>query len=209
MEMEQQRRKKISNLRQCRFRHGPDRVQCGADPDRRAVGQCGQALGPGLHAAIAEPLLDRVERPVSLGIESATQVARVQQVIGSRFLRGLHQGETHLVRVGIAATRAIMVRVEFTDHRHPGQCHLREDGAGELAIGVGIELGGDGTSDPARSRTFPGRPESPRSARWNAWRVRWRPGSTTPSSRSSSSSGRRRSVRSRSGRRHLESDPRG
>src|SRR4029450_836241 len=73
------RRRKISKLGQCCFWYGPDRVQCGPDPGRRAVGQCANALAPRRHAAVAEPLLHRIEGTVPVAVEAATEVTGVQQ----------------------------------------------------------------------------------------------------------------------------------
>ena len=63
----------------CVGRDRPHRVDRGADPQARSLGQRGDPGGPGVGVAVGEPALDAVQRQVAGAVEAAGEVAGVEQ----------------------------------------------------------------------------------------------------------------------------------
>ncbi|OPZ51803.1 MAG: hypothetical protein BWY91_02578 [bacterium ADurb.BinA028] len=126
-------------------RHGPDRVDRRAPTKQFGLLDAGGAGGPGLDAAVAEPLLHTVERQVPLGGEPTLQVEGVQQGQSDPDLvRCPGQGSAHGVGVGVArAARTVVQVVVFADHGDAGQRHLGEGGPGQSEIEIGVEAFSD------------------------------------------------------------------
>ena len=191
------------------LRHRPHRVRRHPDPHPLSGTEILGPLRPGVGVVVGEPLLHLVERQVTVGAQTAGEVAGVQQGQPDAGVgRGLDQRMAHRVGVGVAPASAIVVQVvELPDRGVAGQDHLGVHRPGELGGRSRDPAGArPRTSGIARSRRCRSRPACDRGAPGGRRGcARW-PGPAAPGRRAARRRGRparriapRRSARRRSG----------
>ena len=127
-------------------RHRTHRVHGHADAHAVGRGQRRDPVGPGVARPVGEPPLHVLERAVAAAVQSAGQVAGVEQgQPDAGGARGRPQRLAHRVGVGVGvAARRVVQVVELADRADPGQRHLGVGRGRERQIGIGVEPGGEG-----------------------------------------------------------------
>ena len=130
--------------------------------DINAVGFHSEGIHPGhprLDVGVAVANLGAGGRPVAVAVEAAVEIDRVEQRDADAGIGGRRQ-QRIAHRVGVVVRRAVGLVVdivELADRGLTGHRHLREHGAGQAVVAVGVEAGGRRVHDlspgPERSGT--------------------------------------------------------